>query len=128
MDIDPRMQLWYNLDHHGGVVNSGIVVAFIRLAEEAGFEVLQRRVTLTLRRNGTTLVLRRERPVSEGKMYFSRWGDPAPVNGSFVDLVKLRKMNQGADRRMRANRVHQALNRLVHALLNATPPKKKAAA
>jgi hypothetical protein len=55
--IPVPQQFALNLHHHGGDANSGITYAFLDLCREFGFEVLPRRTTIALRRNGRTVVM-----------------------------------------------------------------------
>src|SRR5206468_4186199 len=104
--------------HHGGDANTGIAFAFIDMCREAGFEVLPRRTTVTLARNGLTIVMDRWQENDGTVVGFRLHGDQQRI--VTVRLADLRALASRGDRRQRFRVVQGALSNVVEALYLAT--------
>ena len=113
-----------NTDHHGEDANSGIVFAFLRMCEDEGFEIADRSTTVTLRRNGHTVVMDRAVEKPHGTtVTFRLRGQTQPIRTvRMADLQAIsRRYGRGrGEQQARLKAMRAALYDIVADLLLAT--------
>lgn len=118
--MTPYQQFCLNLDHHGGDANTGIAFAFIDMCREVGFEVRPRRTTITLARNGRTIVMDRWQERGGTVVGFRLHGDQERIMTVRVGSLLALARSENRPHRLRA--MEAALFDVVEGLYLATEP------
>src|SRR5437899_10476988 len=112
--MTPYQEFCLNLDHHGRDANTGIVFSFLDICTEVGFEIAPRRTTVTLQRNGRTIVMTRWQENGSTVVGFRLRGHEDLI--VTVQLADPRALASQGNRQQRLRAMEAALVNIVAAL------------
>jgi hypothetical protein len=121
--MTPFEMFCLRLAHHGKDADTGLTFLFMHLCREAGFRLLPRSSTLTMARNGRTIVIERKREENGTviQFHFVRDRNTPIVTVRSADLRRVG--HQGKSWRTQTEATHAMLMDIVQALLKATEAK-----